>query len=416
MKSLAPAALLSLASIALGQDIIERVKPHEWTLNIHVTVRAWSEKDSRNMPKNDLWRFDTAAVVFPMPDRTSSSRSRDNAITSQVTLNDRDTGAKLAFIPQLYHSGTRLAKWELAEKSGSEVELRASVPMTSFETVFNEAEASKLPWPSTWPEIAASTFEPMMYIDIGPDDRGQLAPYDMAPIDDLLEKLLAGNDPKSISPVALAKYVAGEVQRRFQPSGNGIAFSPRGGAMEGIDLQGAPLAAKRLRGSHFDMNCVLLALYRKAGLASRLVVGYDAGADSDDDDFLSKRRGSSRDNLRAWIEFALIHPQNETEVIWVPVDVSRMREKSTVPPALDRPWEFFGTHDELDGVCPIAYQFHPPTTVRAYGSPGFWGWLVTPEAPERAYQTLRFEAITTPKRGDDPKTPGNDPRGRRGYP
>ncbi len=408
-------AVALLCAPVVGQEIIERKDPHNWTFNVHVTVRAWSERDARNMPKNDVWSMSTAAVVFPIPEKTSSSKTNDAGITSEFSFNDRPTGAKMTLIPQLYHSGTRLARWELLESKGSQLELKIAVPMTSFKTVFNETEAMKLPWPSAWPEIAASTFEPMMYIDVGPDARGQIEAYDPKPIENLLKEMIGTNDPKSIPATQLAKYIAGELQRRFQPSGSGISWSQRGGAMEGIDLLGAPAAAKAMRGSQFDMTCVLVALYRKAGLPARLVVGYDAGADSNDRDFLSKRRGSSREKLRSWAEFALVHPANEKDVIWVPVDVVRMRERSTSPAALDRPWPYFGTHDEMDGLCPFAFQFHPPTTVRAYGSPGFWGWLVTPEPPEKAFQTLRFEAISTPKRGDDPKPSGGDPRRRGGY-
>ena len=45
----------------------------------------------------------------------------------------------------------------------------------------------------------------------------------------------------------------------------------------------------------------------------------------------------------------------------------------------------------------FAFQFHPPTSVRAYGSPGFWGWMVTPKEPTRAEQQISFNVVTTAK-------------------
>jgi hypothetical protein len=222
----------------------------------------------------------------------------------------------------------------------------------------------------------------------------------MAPIRELVDRWTRGKDPKSIPPAQLAKFFAGEVQRLVQPSGNGIGYN-RLGLMEGIDLQGAPFTADRGRGSEFDMVCVLAAVYREAGLPARIVVGYDIGESKDEDrgNFL-RRRGS--EDLRAWVEFALID-EATGRTCWIPVDVVRMRKVSSRTPPLDQPWKYFGTHDELDGLIPFAFQFHPPTTVRAYGSPGFWGWLVTPTPPARADQTLRFIATTTPKVGAPPK-------------
>jgi hypothetical protein len=100
------------------------------------------------------------------------------------------------------------------------------------------------------------------------------------------------------------------------------------------------------------------------------------------------------------VEFALVDPQTSRE-IWIPVDVARMRKGSSRPPSLDRPWKYFGEHDELDGIIPFAFQFHPPTTVVAHGSPAFWGWMVTPKPPDKLVQVVRFDAITTPKTAED---------------
>src|SRR5690606_9943540 len=108
-------------------------------------------------------------------------------------------------------------------------------------------------------------------------------------------------------------------------------------------------------------------------------------------------------------------------VTWVPVDILEMRRKMPRPRDLDQPWPYFGNHDNLEYYMPFAFHFHPPLAgVQAYGSPGFWGWIVFPERPERADQSIYFNVITTPRRSnepaealeEDPAQPGAPRRGR----
>jgi hypothetical protein len=140
------------------------------------------------------------------------------------------------------------------------------------------------------------------------------------------------------------------------------------------------------------------------------VIGYDLGnSKTTGKQFLGKR-GSS--DLRAWAEFALVDPKSGKE-IWVPVDVVRMRKSGSRAKPIDQKWNYFGSHDELDRVVPFAFQFHPPTTVVAHGAPAFWGWLVTPQPPERVMQTLRFVGITAPITADDQKRKQEEQRKKR---
>src|SRR5205814_2330522 len=126
--------------------------------------------------------------------------------------------------------------------------------------------------------------------------------------------------------------------------------------VEGLNLQGAAETAKKGRGSEFDMVSLLAAVYRTAGLPARTVIGWDVGESKRDKNKFLAKTGSG--SLRAWVEFALSDPDAEGGITWVPVDVVRIRHSSTSPPAPDRPWKYFGTHDELDGIVPFAYQFH----------------------------------------------------------
>ena len=390
---------------ASAQPVIVQTHPREWTLQATINVRSYQDaRRTDRSPTIDVWKFDTAAIVFPLLQESGSHQMIDRQLVSTLSFNDRVVDESPTMLTG-YQSGTRLGRWDLVDKEGRELELKLSIPTRCWETQLNEEAAARISWPSgDWPPIPASTFQPQMYVDFGPE-----GPYDMRPIENAVKRWTDGK-PKSVPPATLAKWLTGQVVQSFQVSGTGLAFD-RTGMIQGIDLQGAPRAARRGRGSRFDMACLLVAVFKEAGLPARLVIGLDTGFEDEKDEFLGGN--DSKDELRAWVEFAL-YDETSSRTYWIPVDPVRIREKSSrlSNDFMDKPLAYFGTHDELDGVIPFAFQFHPPTTVRAYGSPGFWGWLVTPEPPKRAYQMLRFEAVSTPVRGGRPTDTGRG-RGRR---
>lgn len=400
MHSLVRAACVALAAMvtspAHAQEgpLLKREKPHDWTLRAVVTVRVNVEIDRKTkMPRKEDFDIQTAAVVFPFL-RETAGHSRAGDPSGVLLIDNRECDKNPQTLTD-YPSGTELGKWTMVDWKAEEVELQVTLPVTSFDTVFDEKAATRLGWPKDpWPPVPASTFRPQLFIDVGTE-----GPADMTPVQDLLKKWTGGKDPKSLPPVTLAKFLAGEVVKHVQVSGNGLRYN-RKGEVEGLDLQGAWETAKRGRGSEWDMVCLLTALYRQAGLPARTVIGYDVGDRKAGDKFLGRNSSGS---LRAWVEFALLDSSATTPVVWVPVDVVRLRKSSTRPPPLDKTWSFFGTHDELSGVIPFAFQFHPPTDVVAHGSAAFWGWMVTPKPPERVIQAIRFDAISTPKRAEDMK-------------
>lgn len=377
--------------------IVERMEPHDWTMTVTVGLRPFTQNNVKTkMPEREVFDFTSAAVVWPLARGSASHdlRVAERDLDGKLKLNDRVVLEHPTEILSDYPAGVKLAKWALQGWTGEEVELQVKIPVTSYRTKFDEAGAMQLKWPTSGWGTAQSALEPEYFIDIGMD-----GPYDMTPVKELIKKWTGGKDPKSLAPAQLAKYFAGEVIRHVQPNGNGITMA-KTGEMEGIALQGAPETAKTGRGTEYDMVCLLVAVYRQVGLPARCVIGLDAG-DGKDSRFLGKK-GSS--NLRVWAEFALIDARQQDPVVWVPVDVVRMRKSSTRPPPLERPWPYFGDNKEMDGVIPFAYQFFPPVKgVVSHGSPAFYGWMVTPAPPKNVIQTVRFDAITTPRRGDDPK-------------
>jgi hypothetical protein len=393
--------------------IIDQIKPHDWTLQITLALRAPSWVDAAAKRVNiNTFDIQSAAIVFPVLIETGSSTQAEKPTSllraSGIPVPESDKPEML----QNFHSGTQLAKWKLPSYKGDDIELELTVPLTAFETIYNDAIAEAMPWSGAWPAEAASTFQPQAFIDVdpyrlGPD--GRPLPYDMEPVKALLKNWTDGKDPKSIAPAILAKFLAGQVLQHVQISGNGLVSSTTG-ELEGFGLKGAPETARTGIGSEFDMVCLLAAVYRSAGLPARTVIGIDSEG-KDRGKFLAKK---SSTNLRAWVEFPLVdsRPEGRGKLVWVPVDIVRMRKSYPKPPPLERPWSYFGSNKELDDVAPIAFQFIPPTTVVSSGAPAFYGWLVSPQPPQfQVLQILRINSITTPKRGNEPerRKPGEEP-------
>jgi len=425
---IAAASLLAGVAVAQAQEgeLLRRYHPENWTLMPEITLKAVNNlhrvprnpRTPAELPQTDVWEFQAAAVVFPILDRTAASVARPTAVEGELYFEGHLEDDRVEILTNPYHSGTRLAKFTLEPLDndrtyrGTNMRLKMKIPTVSYRTEFNEDVAMQIGWPEgEWPEVAASTFEPMMYVDYGPD-----GPYDMDIIDRIIKRW-DGDQARSQPPVVIAKWFAGQLAQSFQISGNGLNAS-RTGLLEGIDIRpgGAPEAAGRMRGNEFEMALVLTALYRRVGLPARFVAGYDAAAakGKDDDSFLGRSKRSDL-QIRAWVEFAL-YDEKTQELHWIPVDVVQIRKKrgSRLPRNwVTDPLKYFGTHDELDGLVPISFQLHPPTSVRAYGSPGFWGWGVFGEYPPpgAAWQEIRMQVITTPTRGADEQQERNR-RGR----
>lgn len=378
-------------------NVIKPGRTRNWTLRVNVHVDAY-QTDPRKLGQPGYKElqvkpitFETAAVVFPLVIASAGSEAVPEAMRGTLFFDDRPMDTEPELSPTIYHSGTRLARWEMTNKTGREMDLRVEIPMTTWETVFDEKLAERAVWPAggTWPEVAASTFSGLAFVD-----------YQSPVVTNLLSQWSGGKDPKTVRPVPLAKYLAGQVLELMQPTGSGLEYA-RNGELEGFKLQRASTTLNLKRGSEHDIAIALCAVYLAAGLPARTLIGYDVTATKGEDSGpFGKAKGSA--GLRSWVEFAL-YDESADRLIWVPVDIVRQRKSSSKAPPLDRPWKYFGSNDELDDVMPIAFQYHPPTTVVAHGSRCFWGWLTTPTIPEGASQYIKFESMTTPNRGRQPQ-------------
>ncbi|MEL7473353.1 MAG: transglutaminase domain-containing protein, partial [Planctomycetota bacterium] len=331
------AAVGGLPSIAMGArqnaTPLTTSNARDWILRVGVNVRKYQPRSNGRMPRTDGFEFKQAAVVYPLVDRSAASQLDVRRVAGKVELDDRLVTDKHTVI-EGYHSGQKLARFDLTDVKADEMELELELPTRCFRTRLDEAAAANVQWPNDWPEAAESTFAPQMYVNYDP--RGE---YDMKRIQGLVRKWTGGK-PKSQPPFVTAKWLTGQVINHFQPSGDGLNFD-RSGMIEGLDFErgGAAFAAQRKRGTPWDMVALYVAVMREAGIPARLVVGYDAGGKQDEDDFLG---GGNRDPvLRAWAEWFLPSGGREGGV-WVPADVVEARKTASRLPNnfMDRPLPF----------------------------------------------------------------------------
>ncbi len=388
----------------LGERILKLTDSKDWTLDSEVRVNAGytlTAQDKSIVPVPNAFKFGFAAFVFPLVPESAASKlevdgDKNPIMSGQIAINGREIDAPPEF-QDGYSCGTRLARFELKDVVGNEATLKLTVQMTCWETTYDDKLAETVPWPEAWPPVAASCFKPQLFID--PEDGKDTS------VADLVSRFLNKKDPKSMPPARLARVLANEVLNFVQPSGQGLLFN-RNGSFSGFDLIGAAgVVANNGRASEFDIDCLMCAVYRKAGLPARLVVGYDRYEDKKRNNVFNKRGGGQK--LRSWVEFCLVDPKTKAE-IWIPVDITRMRKSSSRARPADQPQKYFGTHDELAFVQPISFQFHPPTAVMAK-SAAFWGWNTNPKT-EVFEQWIKFQSMRTQASSDRPNNPNRSKR------
>jgi hypothetical protein len=386
-----------------------REMPKEWIIRSRIRVTSnppgsgaailalppgqTRDDNAVNLGNRKGFSFQTMTVVFPIAPTTAGAvPHEDSEVEGWLKVDDKEVAKR----PTLERArsqaaNSRLARFSTQTGSGSnevangearEIEMQIEVPMTCYRTRFDERAALEVPWPkSDWPAPLKSLFQPQVYVETWYD--GQ--PFDQELIKNAVKRW-AGEDPKQLMPVELAKTIAAGVVQDLQPSGDGRSVL-RTGELQGFLLDGVQKTLEEGRGTEFDLACVLTAAYRSAGLPARLVLGIEA--EDVDRKFLEKKGGKGK--LRAWTEFALYDEANST-LNWVPVDIAKIRKQSSRPQPIKNTWKFFGTHDELNLIAPIALNFHPQASVVSYSVPGLWGWQVTPTPPTEAYQSLYFDA------------------------
>jgi hypothetical protein len=331
-------------------------------------------------------KFDTAAIVFPVPLSSAGHIASEATFESEIKVNSRVFPSEPKF-SNTYQSGERLARWDMRDIDAGKIQLHIEIPVTCWETYFNEAEAAKVEWPKgDWPTEAKTALEPVYLVEYA-NQESEIAETKKM-LDELRDRWLKGRDPRSIKPVQLAKELAGHVLERVDPSAGDSVYGTMPGTFIGLLSMTVSEVLTNKRCYNLDPAPFLAAVYRNAGLPARVVYGFDMSEEKDKDGELN---GKGRSKLHAWTEFAVLDDKTGA-VVWVPVDVIKMRKSSSRMQRLDRPWKFFAANEDLTYTIPISFHLHPPTGVTVRSLPAFWGWLCTPETPPLPH-SLKIDAM-----------------------
>jgi hypothetical protein len=394
----------------IADKVLQRLAPKDWTVKVNVLVQAGNvirEVDRALVVETRPLQFSSVAIVWPVLEHSAahslqSGEGGGATFKGEFFFNDALVD-ETPTIADGYQSGAKLARWEGRGLTGKDANLKLEINMNCYETRYDDKLAETIPWPEFWPPVPNSTFKPQMFVDFVGD---KPHPEDTATIADFIKKATAGKDPKSIPPAQLAKYLAGQLLEAIQPSGDGLIYNSAleglAGTIKGFDLRGAAQTLRDREGSEHDIACTTAAVFKAAGLPARTVIGWDM---FDQKGGERLRRGASK-GFRSWVEFCLLDPVSRQE-IWIPVDVYRMRKAGSRAKPLDQPWKYFGTNDELAYAIPLAFQYHPPTTVMNL-SPCLWGWLTNPETAPYYNHTM-FTVFRAPRTSEQPGMAPNAP-------
>lgn len=398
---------------------LERSSPKDLIFKARVQIGgvSWTELiadpnggPAKQIPRKEEISFDQAWIVYPLLKQTGTSRMPEDSWKGTFRIGDTRPNEEIQIMNGL-HSGSRYAKMALGAGRAKTFTFEIEQRTTAYRVKYYDNEADQVAWPKGgWPAAAASCFSPQMYVDYWPDDTTGMAPATSASaVAAMVDGWLANANlasPRDASPNQIAKFIAGQVVRNFQVV-NQVFISNRTSAVEGANVIPLTEVVRSGRGSAFDICNVLVACYRHVGLPARLVVGYQK--EGSGKTFLTAKGASAQ--IRPYVEWCLFNEDFEAtkaSINWIPVDIINMRRSMPNPPGLDKPWRYFGSFDDTNECFPFAFHLHPPTSVRAYGSPGFWGWMLAPTQPLSAEQSLTFSVTSAPNIGGQPNRDSND--------
>jgi hypothetical protein len=395
----------ALAGSALAQSsVLRQGDSKDWTIRFRVNIRAWQDFGSEEQKRGasrDNWEFEQATVVVPMLDRTSISRAVDVGRKLEVRVNDRDAEPARTDPHQWFnsrHAGSRYLGFMIAKGQAHDISVVAEQALTAYDITVDDERALRVEWPSgDWPDDALSALDPQVGIELGLDGEAYEGMDRVAKsIDTLIGRL--GRNPRDVPPYLVAKYLTGAVWGHIRSRDGTGLNTARTGEIEGVDVSGVPNTFVRRRGNQYEVCALLVYTMRRAGLPARMVMGFLGDGKGENEDEITGRRANDGDPL-CWVEFALVENGRTT---WIPVDLNGMMSSSSRAPdigdmdTLRKPWDGFGTIEDTKYWAPFAFHVHPPLTVKAYGSPGFWGIFATPAEPSRAEQMVMINVTTTP--------------------
>lgn len=344
------------------------------------------------------WDTDT-----PVESRFRIKSNMYNGIT--VTKNHVE---EQTFEPTILEVPGTEAAYSLVEFPGAHnhiqiIHLRQRARVVSADTRFDERLAAELPWPDRWPESAELMLEPVVDRVVEPVEQ-----EGVDAIAHLVDRWTEGQDPKSIPQITLVKYLTGHVLdyvRVGRPkAASSVRYSNRvladlnqsgvptnaTGVWSGLNVRSGDLVALRPeRSSPLDLSTFLTSVLRAAGVPARLAIC-----------FSTDEEVPVLDRIFGVVEFAMFDPDRD-QLMWVPIDIERLRDSGRRLSSYKQPWLYFGTHDKLHEYVPVAHYYHPPVNYKAFGFPSFYG--VRSNSPLSGFSTqhMMLDAMMAPVSGHD---------------
>ena len=374
-------------------------------------------KKTVDMPVITPFKFETLGMIWPAMPSTSASDPYPKQVRAQLTLNDKVVDDTATLIEDPNYGGVGFFRLDASDSSGAiecrEVQMAVEIPVTIYKVKYDEKAALQVGWPTgPWPAEVQSALQDKPWIEYGFDAAGTKGLYPTDKIDAAMVRWLKEAGAPSWSklpPAYVAKVITSKLWGTLKLNGKGFTYNTTG-EVSGIDIKPPEITFIEQGGSAFDATALLTLCLRKAGVPTRMVFGRDGGG--------GKLGSSGKGDIRSWCEFAL-YDEGANTLNWVIIDIAKLAKSSNRPQALGDQWKWFGTHDEMDNIVPFALHFSPTTTVAFYGSPGFWGWFVTPKAPESAEQAVRVSMAMASKSSNEPRQngekPSDPPKKRSGY-
>lgn len=365
----------------------------DWTLTTQVQLFGFKQQleDFNTAAITTNIRLEAVAAVFPLILGSAMHEGYPDKATMEFLIVNRVINDQFKRVPG-YQGPSELLVIDAQNIDSPRVSVRATTQMTSHDTRINEDLARAVPWQSkkfAWGATEAANLQPQLFVQSDSNEvRGLVKKW----IDEGVK-----GDPRRMDPYTFAKFLAGRVVDHCQPTEQLLVSSSRGVGVNdpsvvffsGFNIRGAADMAVVGKGPPLDLANLLCAVYRAAGIPARVVIAYDAQR--------SLELGSLV--VRAWVDFCLFDEAAD-RAHWIPVDVVNQRKFSSRAPKLNQMWQFFGHNEQFKFTCPVAYHWHPPTSVTNAGAPALWGWIPKPANPV-ADQEFTMMAMETVKRGSD---------------
>lgn len=363
----------------------------------------------RDQYTTNSWDLPNFEFIYPVVRDGGFYWSPNEDIESLLRI-DETAYTPEAKVLQTPDSHVKYAWWRSNQRDKETHELYFSQVshIVSADTVFSEELAMQIPWPKAWSEDAARFLTPVVDRVTKP-----IKQEGLDRIEELVKEWTQNKDPKSIDQISLTKFLTGKViehvrvtrgrtefrqsirpsyQTRFGDVSDGVLQPPiivPTSTYAGFNVRSADLVALEPEGSELDLTTLLTAVFRQAGVPARTVICFDNGLREEHD----KR-------ITAIVEFAMYDPAS-SQTLWIPVDPIRLRDSGRRSSNFAQRWLYFGTHDRLHDMVPLAYYFHPPVNYKAYGFPSLYGIKTTPDIGSSVSQYLSIDVMNTPVKAED---------------